>query len=270
MTVHPTAIVEKGAKLGDGVDVGPFAIVGPKAVLANGVKIHSHVVIMGQTEIGAETMVYPHAVLGGPAQYRGDKGEGAKLTIGRSNIIREHVTMSAGSTKGGGHTSVGDNGYFMAYSHVAHDCHVGSTVTFANGAQLGGHVTVGDGANLGGLCAVQQFGRIGHGAFIGGLTGVPDDVIPYGMVVGERARLLGLNLIGLKRKGLDRATIHLMRSAFRFIFFGSGKLIDRAQKAGEQWKDIAEVREIVEFIMVDSKRPICTPRATHPPGESSK
>lgn len=269
MAIHPSAIVEKGATLGANVEIGPFAIVGPKVVLADAVKIHSHVVLAGQTEIGADTIVHAHAVLGGPAQYRGDKGEGAKLVIGRGNIIREHVTMSAGSTKGGGKTSVGDNGYFMAYSHVAHDCHVGNSVTFANGAQLGGHVTVSDGANLGGLCAIQQFGRIGHGAFIGGLTGVPDDVIPYGMVVGERARLLGLNLIGLKRKGLSRATIHLLRSAFRAIFFGDGKLIDRAEQAGERWKDVTEVREIVEFIMADSKRPICTPRATHPAGESS-
>jgi UDP-N-acetylglucosamine acyltransferase len=262
MTVHPTAIVEQGAKIGEAVDIGPFAVIGPKVTLAGGVRIHSHVVVGGATEIDSGTVVYPHAVLGGPAQYRGDKGEGARLIIGRDNIIREHVTMSAGSTKGGGTTRVGDGGYFMAYSHVAHDCRIGNGVTFANGAQLGGHVEIGDGANLGGLCAIQQFGRIGRGAFIGGLTGVPDDVIPYGMVVGDRAQLLGLNLIGLKRKGMTRANIHTMRAAFRAIFFGEGRLADRAQDAGERWKDVSEVREIVEFILADSKRPICTPRAS--------
>lgn len=260
MTIHPSAIVEKGAKIGARVEIGPFALVGAKVALGDGVKLHSHVVVTGATEIGARTIVYPHAVLGGPAQYRGDKGEGARLVIGAESVIREHVTMNAGSTKGGGLTTVGARGYFMAYSHVAHDCHVGDDVTFANGAQLGGHVDIGDGANLGGLCAIQQFGRIGRGAFIGGLTGVPDDVIPYGMAVGDRARLLGLNLIGLKRKGLSRSAIHELRGAFRAIFFGEGRLSDRAEQAGERWKDSAEVTEIVQFILADSKRPICTPR----------
>jgi UDP-N-acetylglucosamine acyltransferase len=262
MTIHPNALIEKGAKIGAGVEIGPFAIVGPKVTLADNVQIHSHAVIMGETEIGVGTIVHAHAVLGGPAQYRGDKGEGARLVIGENNVIREHVTMNAGSIKGGGITVVGSRGYFMAYSHVAHDCYIGSDVTFANGVQLGGHITVGDGANLAGLCAVQQFGRIGKGAFIGGLTGVPDDVIPYGMAVGERARLLGLNLIGLKRKGVSRAGIHEMRAAFRFIFFGTGRLADRAEQAGKRWKDSAEVGEIVQFILADSKRPICTPRVS--------
>jgi UDP-N-acetylglucosamine acyltransferase len=264
MTIHPNAIVEKGAKVAAGVEIGPFAVIGPKVTLAEGVKVHSHAVVSGVTDIGSGTVVHAHAVLGGGPQVRGDTGEGTRLTIGADNVIREHVTMSAGSTKGGGHTIVGSRGYFMAYSHVAHDCHVGDGVTFANGAQLGGHITVGDGANLGGLCAIQQFGRIGKGAFIGGLTGVPDDVIPYGIVVGDRARLLGLNLIGLKRKGLTRAQIHTMRAAFRAIFFGKGRLHDRAEEAGKQWKDSPEVVEIVQFILADSKRPICTPRATAP------
>jgi UDP-N-acetylglucosamine acyltransferase len=261
MTIHPNAIVEKGAKIGAGVEIGPFAFIGANVTLADGVKVHSHAVVTGITDIGAGTVVHSHAVLGGGPQVRGDKGEGARLTIGADNVIREHVTMSCGSTKGGGHTTVGSRGYFMAYSHVAHDCHIGDNVTFANGAQLGGHVEVGDGANLGGLCAVQQFSRIGKGAFIGGVTGVPDDVIPYGMAVGDRARLLGLNLIGLKRKGLSRAQIHTMRAAFRAIFFGKDRLADRAAAAGKRWKDSPEVAEIVEFILADSKRPICTPRS---------
>jgi UDP-N-acetylglucosamine acyltransferase len=147
----------------------------------------------------------------------------------------------------------------MAYSHVAHDCHIGNDVTFANGVALGGHVTMGDGVNVGGLAAIQQFGRIGRNAFVGGVTGVPDDVIPYGLVWGDRARLQGLNLIGLKRRGLPRASIHALRAAFRAIFFGEGSLATRAHAAGERWKNVPEVGEIVQFILADSKRPICMP-----------
>jgi len=259
-TIHPTAIVEPGATLGANVSVGPFSIVGARARLSDGVKLTSHVIILGDTEIGAGTTVHSHAVLGGGPQFRGDDGAGARLIIGTNCIIREHVTMNGGSRKGGGQTQVGSNGYFMAYSHVAHDCHIGNDVTFANGVALGGHVTIGDGVNIGGLSAVQQYGRIGRAAFVGGVTGVPDDVIPYGMVWGDHARLGGLNLIGLKRRGVPRERIHDLRAAFRFIFFGAGLLAERAHQAAERWKDSPEVAEIVAFILADSKRPICMPR----------
>jgi UDP-N-acetylglucosamine acyltransferase len=147
----------------------------------------------------------------------------------------------------------------MAYSHVAHDCHVGTDVTFANSVALGGHVTIYDGVNIGGVSAVQQYSRIGRNAFIGGLTGVPDDVIPFGMAWGDHARLEGLNLIGLKRRGVPRERIHALRAAFRAIFFGSGRVMDRAREAGERWKGFDEVEEVVAFILADSKRPICMP-----------
>jgi UDP-N-acetylglucosamine acyltransferase len=257
--IHPTAIVEDGATLGSDVEIGPFSLIGARAKLGAGVRLHSHVVIAGDTVLGAGTVVHAHAVLGGGPQYRGDKGENARLVIGAGNVIREHVTMNGGSLKGGGLTQVGKDGYFMAYSHVAHDCHIGDGVTFANGVALGGHVVIGDGVNVGGLAAIQQYGRIGRGAFVGGVTGVPDDVIPYGMVWGDRARLQGLNLIGLKRKGLSRERIHAMRDAFRFIFFGPGHLDARAREAGERWGHIPETGEIVAFILADSKRPICMP-----------
>jgi len=257
--IHPTAIVEDGAVLGAGVEIGPFCVVGGRVRLADGVRILSHVVISGDTEIGAGSVVHPHAVLGGGPQFRGDPGTDARLVIGKDNVIREHVTMNGGSVKGGGLTEVGDRGYFMAYSHVAHDCHIGNDVTFANGVALGGHVTMGDGVNVGGLAAIQQFGRIGRNAFVGGVTGVPDDVIPYGLVWGDRARLQGLNLIGLKRKGLPRDHIHALRAAFRAIFFGEGSLTKRAHAAGERWKNVSEVGEIVQFILADNKRPICMP-----------
>jgi UDP-N-acetylglucosamine acyltransferase len=257
--IHSTAVVEDGANLSDDVEIGPFVLVGPKARLHAGVRLMSHVVVFGETEIGAGTVVHSHAVLGGGPQYRGDAGTGARLTIGAGNVIREHVTMNGGSLKGGGHTHVGSNGYFMAYSHVAHDCHIGDRVTFANGVALGGHVTIGEGVNIGGLAAIQQYARVGRYAFVGGVTGVPDDVIPYGMVWGDRARLEGLNLVGLKRMGLSRWRIHALRAGFRFIFSDEGNLQDRAREAETRWKDIPEVVEIVAFILEDSKRPICTP-----------
>jgi UDP-N-acetylglucosamine acyltransferase len=257
--IHSTALVEDGAALGAEVEIGPFCLIGARARLGDGVRLLSHVVVAGDTEIGARTVVHPHAVLGGGPQFRGDAGAGARLTIGADCVIREHVTMNGGSAKGGGLTQVGARGYFMANSHVAHDCHVGDGVTFANGVALGGHVTIEDGANIGGLSAIQQFCRIGRNAFIGGVTGVPDDVIPYGMAWGDHARLEGLNLIGLKRKGIPRERIHAIRAAFRAIFFGDGALIDRARSAGARWKDIPEVGEIVAFILADSKRPICMP-----------
>lgn len=257
--IHATAVVEDGASLAEDVEIGPFSLIGRHAVLGDGVRILSHVVIAGHTKIGARTIVHPHAVLGGGPQFRGDPGTDARLTIGEDNVIREHVTMNGGSVKGGGLTEVGDRGYFMAYSHVAHDCHVGNGVTFANSVALGGHVSIADGVNIGGVSAVQQYGRIGRNAFIGGLTGVPEDVIPFGMAWGDHARLEGLNLIGLKRRGVPRERIHALRAAFRAIFFGSGRVMDRAREAGERWKGFDEVEEVVAFILADSKRPICMP-----------
>jgi UDP-N-acetylglucosamine acyltransferase len=257
--IHATAIVEDGATIGTDVEIGPFAVIGARVRLGDGVRLHSHVVISGHTDIGARTTIYSHAVLGGGPQFRGDPGTDARLVIGADSVIREHVTMNGGSIKGGGLTQVGDRGYFMAYSHVAHDCHIGDGVTFANSVALGGHVTIGEGVNIGGLAAIQQFGRIGRYAFVGGVTGVPDDVIPYGIVWGDHARLEGLNLIGLKRRGVPRERIHALRAAYRAIFFGSGRLLDRARQAGERWKGFPEVEEVVAFILAASKRPVCMP-----------
>lgn len=261
MRIHPTAIVEDGAALGDGVEVGPFSIVRAGAVLGDGVRLVSHAVIGGTTKIGARSIVYSHAVLGGDAQIRGADPAGTRLEIGADTVIREHVTMSAGSRNGGGVTRVGERGYFMAYSHVAHDCHVGNDVTFANGVQLGGHVEIGDGAIFGGLSAVQQFGRVGRYAFIGGVTGINEDVIPYGMAIGARAELTGLNLVGLKRRNVPRPNIHALRGTFRTIFQEeNGSIAERARRAGERWPDVPQVREVVAFILADAKRPVCTVR----------
>jgi UDP-N-acetylglucosamine acyltransferase len=257
--IHHSAIVEDGAVLGVEVEIGPFCLVGAHVRLGDGVKLDSHVVIGGETEIGARTRVYAHAVLGGGPQFRGDPGSSAKLVVGADNVIRECVTMNGGSVKGGGLTRVGDRGYFMAYSHIAHDCHIGNGVTFANAVALGGHVTIADAVNIGGLSAIQQYGRIGRNAFVGGVTGVPDDVIPFGMVWGDHARLEGLNLIGLKRSGVPRERVHALRAAFRFIFFEAGHLQDRAREAALRWNDSPEVAEVVAFILAPAKRPICMP-----------
>jgi UDP-N-acetylglucosamine acyltransferase len=257
--IHSSAIIEDGAEMAADVEIGPYSIVGNRVCLAAGVRINSHVVLSGITRIGEGTVVHSHSAIGGPPQFRGDPGTDARLVIGAENVIREHVTINGGSLKGGGLTHVGNRGYFMSYSHIAHDCHVGDGVTFANGVALGGHVIVEDGVNIGGLAAIQQYGHIGRNAFVGGVTGLPDDVVPYGMVWGDRARLHGLNLIGLKRKGLSRERIQVLRAAFRAIFFGAGTLAGRAERAAEHWAGVPEVLEIVRFIHAKRKRPICMP-----------
>lgn len=267
MAIHPTSLVEDGAVLGADVEVGPFCSVGPNVCLGDGVHLVSHVAIIGHTTIGARSLVHSGAVLGGSGQIRNDKTVDAKLVIGENCVIRECVTMNAGSVKDKGVTTVGARGYFMAYSHVGHDCVVGNDVTFANGVQLGGHVDIGDGVNMGGLAAVQQFGRVGKGAMIGGITGVNTDVIPYGIATGDHAELGNLNLIGLKRRGLSKENINALRAAFKLIFLGAdGSLAERARRARENWGDVPEVTEIVEFILAPAKRPICLARRRVDPG----
>jgi UDP-N-acetylglucosamine acyltransferase len=259
--IHPTALVEDGARLDAGVEVGPFCHVGPHAVLEEGVRLLSHVTISGHTAIGARSVVHPHAALGGEGQIRGNDFTDGKLIIGPDCVLREMVSMNVGSRKGGGVTQIGARGYFMANSHVGHDCHVGEDVTFANSVALGGHSVIGDRVIFGGLSAVQQFCRVGTGAMIGGLTGINRDVIPYAMAFGDHAELAGLNLIGLKRRGLSKDAINAMRGAFRSIFYGAdGSVESRAGAAKARWPDVNEVSEIVDFILADAKQPLCLAR----------
>jgi UDP-N-acetylglucosamine acyltransferase len=261
MAVHPSAIVEDGARIGAGVDIGPFCIVERGVALSDGVRLISHVCVKGNTKVGARTVVHPNAVLGGEGQIRNNDFAEAKLVIGEDCVIRESVTMNCGSRTGGGVTTVGDRGYFMAYSHIGHDSHVGNDVTFANSGTLAGHVHIGDGVIFGGLSAVQQRGRVGKGAMIGGITGVNRDVIPYAMAFGDHVELAGLNLIGLKRRGLSRDSINALRAAFREIFLREGgSIADRARKAREMWTGVAEVGEVVDFVLADAHQPICTAR----------
>ncbi|HEX4301794.1 MAG TPA: acyl-ACP--UDP-N-acetylglucosamine O-acyltransferase [Rhizomicrobium sp.] len=260
MSVHPSAIVEDGAQLGAGVEIGPFCLVGKNVKLGDGVRLLSHVVVTGNTTIGARTVVHPQAVLGGEGQIRKNDFDGT-LTVGTDCVIRESVTMQCGGRSGGGVTTVGNNGYFMAYTHIGHDCHVADDVTFANAATLGGHCHIGQGVIFGGLSAVQQHGRVGKGAMIGGIAGVNRDVIPYGMAFGDHVELAGLNLIGLKRRGLSRDIIHAVRGTFRTIFLETGgSLDDRARKAKDKWPGIEQVAEIADFVLAPHKQPICLAR----------
>jgi UDP-N-acetylglucosamine acyltransferase len=261
MAIHPSAIVEDGARLGAGVEVGPFCIVGNDAVLGEGVRLVSHVSVIGHSELGAGTLVYPQVVLGGDGQIRNNAFREGRLIVGADCVIREGVTMNVGSNLGGGTTRVGARGYFMAYSHIGHDCQVGEDVTFANGATLAGHVQIGDGVIFGGLSAVQQHGRVGKGAMIGGITGVNRDVIPYAMAFGDHVELAGLNLIGLKRRRLSRETINALRATYRAIFLESGgSIADRARQAKTKWNSIPEIVEIADFILADGHQPLCTAR----------
>jgi UDP-N-acetylglucosamine acyltransferase len=261
MKIHPTALIEDGARVAPDVEVGPYCTLGGSVVLEAGVKLHSHVVVRGHTEIGARTTVHSHAVLGGEAQMRSRKPSPERLVIGADNVIRESVTISTGSHAGRGVTTIGDRNYLMAACHVGHDCRVGNDVTLSNGVLLGGHVDVGDGVIMGGLAAAQQFGRIGRYAFVSGLSGVTTDVIPYGIAIGLHVRLGGLNLVGLRRRGIPRANIHALRAAFRAIFLDwEGSIQDNARCAESQWGEVPEVAEVIAFILADAKRPICPAR----------
>lgn len=257
--IHPTAVVAKGAVIGKGSRIGPYCVIGEHVTLGRNVILHSHVVVDGITEIGDGTEIFPFASLGHRPQDKKFAGEKSTLAIGKNNVIREHVTMNPGTEGGGMKTIVGDNNLFMASSHVAHDCIVGSHCILANNATIAGHVTVGDFAILGGMAGVHQFVRIGAHAFIGGMSPVEKDVIPYGMVKGIRATLDGLNLTGLKRRNIDRDSIHALRHAFKELFLSDeGTLNERAEKLRVSYKQ-PEVAALLDFVLSDTDRAFCTP-----------
>jgi len=257
--VHASAVVDPGAELGEGVTIGPFCVVGPKVRLGARVRLEAHVVITGRTTLGPDCRVFPFACLGHRPQDLKFAGEETELRIGRGNQIREHVTMHPGTEHGGGLTEVGDGGLFMAAIHVAHDCRIGNAVIMANNATLGGHVTIQDNAILGGVCGIHQFARIGRQAMVGGVAAVENDVIPYGMVIGNRARLVGLNMVGLKRRGAGREELHALRSAYRDLFHGPGTFAERIARVGERFADQPKVVEIVTFIEQAGTRAVCLP-----------
>lgn len=260
--IHPSAIIEDGAQIASSAEIGPLCWVSSQAKIEDNVRLLGHVTIMGDTTIGEGTVVFPGAVLGGGPQDHGNEFQPeAKLVVGKRNVIRENVTMHCGTPKGQNPipdeepekmiTRVGDDGMFMVNSHIAHDCVVGNNVIMTNNAVIGGHVRLGDGVILGGNCAVHQFCRIGRKAMIGGLTGVDRDVIPFGIVTGERGKLRGLNVIGLKRSGFDEATVKSISRAFMFLFKGkNGNFESRLSEAKEKYKDNEMVMEQLDFIDV--------------------
>ncbi|MBP1849952.1 acyl-ACP--UDP-N-acetylglucosamine O-acyltransferase [Rhizobium halophytocola] len=257
--IHAHAVIEDGAVIGENVTIGPFCHVGPKVVLGEGVELISNAVVSGRTDIGRGCRIFPGAVIGGIPQAIDYHGEETTLSVGDNCTIREGVTMNCGTVHGGGKTVVGNDNLFLANSHVAHDCQLGSNIILSNNVMLAGHVTIEDRAILGGGSAVHQFTRVGRQAFVGGLAAVNYDVIPYGMLNGNPGVLGGLNVVGMTRAGLDRATIHRVRKAFKAIFAEDGTARSNAAAIRDDFADCKEVMEILDFIAVDSDRPLSSP-----------
>jgi UDP-N-acetylglucosamine acyltransferase len=259
--VHPTAVVDPKAEIATNAVIGPYCVVGPNVVIGDACRLESHVNVTGCTTIGARTAVAPFCSLGRPPQSVKYRGGATRLTIGEDCDLREGVTINTGTEDGGGITEVGARCFFLVGSHVGHDCRVGNDVTLANNAVLGGHVTVGDRAFLGGLAAIHQFVRIGESAMISGVSGVAADVIPFGFAIGQRAVLNGLNVVGLRRRGVARADLHRLRRAYRALFLGSGAFRDRLPAVEAEFGDDPLVDKVIAFIRAGESRPLMLPRA---------
>jgi UDP-N-acetylglucosamine acyltransferase len=261
MNIHPTAIIGKNVSLAADVVIGPYCVLDGEITIGEGTTLLSHIAIGGRTTIGKHCRIFPFASLGSAPQDLKFKGEKSELAIGDYTVIREHVTMNPGTEGGGMLTKVGSHCLFMVGAHVAHDCKVGDHVILANNATLAGHVEVGEHAIIGGLAAIHQFVRIGPHAIIGGLSGVEHDVIPFGSVMGERASLAGLNLVGLKRRGFDRDAIHSLRNAYKLLFEGEGgTLAERAAIIVRDYGSVKEVMEIITFMNDKGSRSLCIPK----------
>ena len=258
--IHRSAIVEDGARIGDNVRIGPFCVIGSQVEIADDAVLDSHVVIDGRTRIGVGTRIFPHAVIGAPPQDISYRGDVTTVEVGSNCIIRENVTIHRGTSHGRGVTRVGDDCYLMVGAHIAHDCEIGNHVVIVNSVALAGHVTIGNHAILSGLTGVHQRTRIGAHAFIGGMSSIVADVIPFAAASGNRAELAGLNIVGLKRRGFDRPTIHALRAAYQAIFNGVGTLQERVDTVAIDFADVPQVMQIVEFIRVGGDRPLTRPR----------
>ncbi len=259
-TIHPTAIVEDGATLGDDVTVGPFSLIGSAVTLADGVVIDARVIVRGRTRIGPRTRVSAHAYIGGDPQDLSYRGEDTAIEIGSDCIIRENATIHRGTARGRGTTTVGDSCFLMVGAHVAHDCVLGDHVILTNNAMLGGHTQIGDYAILGGAAAVQQRVRIGAHCFVGGLTGVERDVVPYAMAVGQHAEIAGVNVRGLKRRGFDHAGILALRGAFRLFFGTHGPRAERIAAVEQAFGAVSAVVPLLDFLRTAGERPLTLPR----------
>lgn len=261
--VHPTAIVEPGAKLGDGVAIGPFCIVGADSELGDGVELVSHAVVTGRTVIGARTKIYPFASIGHQPQDLKYAGEASRIEIGADTTIREQVTINPGTAGGGLLTRVGDHCLLMIGVHIGHDCHVGDNVILSNNVGLAGHCQIDNFVILGGHAGVVQYTHLGTHAFVGAMSKVEKDVIPFGMVLGNPAVLSGINLVGLKRRGFDREAIHRLRAAYRMIFSSEGTLRERVEDAATYFSGETLVQDVVKFVLDAKDRPLTLPRNGH-------
>jgi UDP-N-acetylglucosamine acyltransferase len=256
--IHPSAVIEEGAVIGAGCVVGPFCVVGPEVVLGDNVTLRSHVVITGDTQVGEGSTLFSFAVVGEVPQDLKFAGEKTRLRIGARNRIREHVTINTGTAGGGGETRIGNDCLLMAGCHVAHDAQIGDRVIIVNNSAVAGHCIIEDDVIIGGLCGIHQWVRIGRGAIIGALSMVTNDVIPHGLVQGPRGVLDGLNLVGLKRRGVERADITALRAAFQMLRDGEGTFHDRAKRLKAE-VDSTYVQEMVDFILGESDRSFLTP-----------
>jgi UDP-N-acetylglucosamine acyltransferase len=257
--VHPAAIVADGAEIGAGCRIGPFAVIGPEVRLGEGVEVKSHAVITGWTELGAGCTVFPFAVVGEVPQDLKFAGERTRLIVGARCRIREGATLNTGTAGGGGVTRVGDDCLFMTGAHVGHDAQIGSRVIMANQAAVAGHCVIGDDVIIGGLSGVHQFVRVGRGAIIGAVTMVTNDVVPHGLVQAPRGELHGLNLVGLKRRGVERGEITALRAAYQMLAQGEGTFLDRARRLADE-TDSRHVREMTDFILAATDRSFLIPQ----------
>jgi UDP-N-acetylglucosamine acyltransferase len=257
--IDPSSRVAAGARLADDVEVGPFCMIGPGVDLRAGVRVLSHVSIAGITVVGERTVIYPFASIGTTPQSTGYRGGATRLNVGRDCQIREGVTISTGTEDHGEVTNVGERCFLMANSHVGHDCQVGNDVIFANGALLGGHVSIADHVFIGGNTAVHQYVRVGEGAMLGGMSGITRDVIPFGFAFGPKAVLVGLNIVGLKRRKFSRADLHRARTAYRMLFFGDATFAERLERTKTAFSGDPVVEKIVAFIWAGGKRPPMMP-----------
>jgi len=256
--IHKTAIIDPAAKISSSVKIGPYSIIGPDVEIDDEVIIHSHVNILGNTKIGKKNIFYPMSSIGSDPQDLKYKGEKTSLIMGDGNIIREHVTINTGTIQDNGITKIGNNNLIMIGAHIAHDCILGNNIVMANNSAIAGHATIEDFVIIGAKCGIQQFVRIGKMAMIGGMTGVSRDVIPYTVSTGNRNFLNGINVIGLRRHKIDNKNIITLTEAYK-EFFKTKSLNDNLDNLKGKYQDNSLVKDILEFINKDKKRPICTP-----------
>ncbi len=256
--IHPTAIVDKKSKISDNVEIGAYSVIGPEVEIASNSKLHSHVSIKGNTKIGKNNEIFPFVSIGTSPQDLKYKGEQNSIIIGDNNKLREYVNINPGTSQGGTITKIGSNNLLMVYCHIAHDCNLGDNIVLANNVQVGGHVTIEDDAIVGGSCAIHQFSRIGHLAMVGGMTGVLSDVIPFGLSLGNRNNLVGLNLIGLRRAKISNENIKVLQKFYDMVFINQN-FRSNAENLDAHMKENKYVKTVMDFINSDKKRPISLP-----------